>query len=143
MRNIAFIVAIAVLLCGCAGLLYSPLPGENPTASTEVGLSVMTPEAPNRDIEYRPYHDFLQFVNGPDVKGARAIVDTVLRRRGYELRRRRSAMSSESTTGIVIPIPGPVRSSVGLCRDCSRAKMTMYGLICSVREQRRNPPIKN
>jgi len=41
------------------------LPGENPTASTEVGLSVMTAEAPNREIEYRPYHDFLQYVNGP------------------------------------------------------------------------------
>jgi len=85
MRNIAFLVVIAVFSCGCAGLLYSPLPGENPTASTEVGLSVMTAEAPNREIEYRTYRDFLLYVNGPDVQEALAIVDTVLRRRGYEL----------------------------------------------------------
>jgi len=103
MRNIAFLVVIAVFSCGCAGLLYSPLPGENPTASTEVGLSVMTAEAPNRDIEYRTYRDFLLYVNGPDVQEALAIVDTV-----------GSAMPSQSTTGTGIPIPGPARSSVGL-----------------------------
>src|SRR5438445_247568 len=75
MRNIAFLVVIAVFSCGCAGPLYSPLPGENPTASTEVGLSVMTAEAPNREIEYRTYRDFLLYVNGPDVQEALAIVD--------------------------------------------------------------------
>ena len=39
----------------------------------------------NRVPLLRLKNDFLLYVNGPDVQEALAIVDTVLRRRGYEL----------------------------------------------------------
>src|ERR1041385_1019348 len=83
MRNIAFLIVIAVFLSGCSVFL------NNPTSFTAVDVSITTAEPPNRDVYFRTYRDLPQFANGPEIQEAVAIVDIVLHRRGYELQKSR------------------------------------------------------